>query len=343
MREATGVTPEEKTRHRLQAATFSVSKQLIGDRTATVGIVGLGSYGLRLAIMFSRGRFSVLGSDFDPQRIEALQKRRTYLPEISAQEVGLARDLGFQATTDLSQVCQSDVVLLSIPTVLGDDGRANLRLVREIAFSIASTLRAGQLVIVESPICLGITEEVLVPILEGANDAQIKVSRNSPALNDVFVGVSPQRYVSASSAVGLSEVPKIAAGTDEYSTELIASLYSTIFGKVICVSSPSVAEMSRLFECSYQTVNRALIDELKQISLGCGVDLQEAINVVRSEPFGFQDFFPDLGTEDLKTQLESAGLCVKAREKGISANLLEVGVEIDRAATHRARIRYQTG
>jgi UDP-N-acetyl-D-glucosamine dehydrogenase len=313
----------------LVPTSYAVTKSFIRDRSARIGVVGLGYTGLRLAILFSDCGFAVDGFEFDPARVEKLQAGRSYLSRISSDQVSRARNRGFRAMTDLAQLSETDVIIICTPVHFDNNQDPDLRGMREATFNIASNLHAGHLVVVESTSYPGCSEEVIVPILEGANSQHLKISHDTAAPNEIFVGVSPDRADSENSVIDQRDVPKVVAGIDGFGAELTAVLYGNVFRKVISVSSASIAELSKLLENTYRSVNIALANELKHVCLRMGVDPWEVINAASTKPFDFQPFYPTHGVTDPTILSDSLSLAWKAKAYGVRAKLIELATEIN--------------
>jgi len=320
------------TDYSLTPTSFAVAKRFIRDRTARIGIVGLGYTGLRLAVLFSKASFAVDGFDVDPSKVEKLQSRCSYLDQISSDLVSLARDRGFQATTDLTQLYQTDVVVLCTPARFDDDRFPDLCDVREAAFNIASNLHAGHLVIVGSTTYPGCTEEVIVPILEGANSEHLKVSRDSAAPDEIFVGVSPDSSDVGDLSMDQSGTPKIVAGIDRFGAQLTADLYGTVFRKIISVSNASTAEVTKLLDSTYRSVNIALARELKHICLRMGLDPWEAMSAASSKPFESPYSLQEQELNCPGIRFDSLSLAWRARAFAMRGRLIELATEINKSA-----------
>jgi UDP-N-acetyl-D-glucosamine dehydrogenase len=313
----------------LQPTTFAVTKQMIQERSARIGIVGLGYVGLPLALLFSNNGFVVEGFDLDATKVEKLLNRRSYLWRIPPEEIGAARDRGFHPTTDLAKIADTDVVIICVPTPLNENQEPDLSYIRETAFGIAHHLHAGQLIVLESTTYPGTTEEVVLPILEQANSAHLKVSRNSAGPDEIFLAFSPEREDPGNTSVDRRDIPKVTGGIDKYSTELAADLYSAIFRQVVPVSTPAVAEMTKLLENIYRCVNIALVNELKQLCLRMGIDIWEVIAAAKTKPFGFQPFYPGPGLGGHCIPIDPFYLSWKAKEYDFRTKFIELAGEIN--------------
>ena len=313
----------------LQSTNYEATMQLIRSRTVRVGIVGLGYVGLPLALLFSGNGVVVEGFDIDATKVAKLLSRRSYIWRIAPEEISMARDRGFHATTDLSRIYEMDAVILCVPTPLNENQEPDLRFIRETAFSIAPYLHAGQLIVLESTTYPGTTEEVVLPILEQANCAQLRVSRTSAAKDDIFLAFSPEREDPGNTTVERRDVPKVVGGVDKFSTQLAAELYAIAFRHIVPVSTPAVAEMTKLLENIYRCVNIALVNELKQLCLRMGVDIWEVIDAAKSKPFGFQPFYPGPGLGGHCIPIDPFYLSWKARAFDFRTKFIELAGEVN--------------
>ena len=300
-------------------------------RQARIGIVGMGYVGLPLALLFGTEGFRVTGFDIDDQKVAKLEAGDSYIARISPAEIQNARGHGFSATADYSQLRQMDAVIICVPTPLGESREPDLRYITTTAENIALHLRAGQLVVLESTTYPGTTEEVLVPILE-SNPAGLCASRSGTETNDTFyVAFSPEREDPGNTSVARRDIPKVVGGLDEVAAELASVLYKQIFNQIVRVSSPAVAEMTKLLENIYRCVNIALVNELKLLCFRMGIDIWEVIEAAKTKPFGFQAFYPGPGLGGHCIPVDPFYLSWKAREFDFQTRFIELAGEINSA------------
>jgi UDP-N-acetyl-D-glucosamine dehydrogenase len=307
-------------------------KARISDRRARVGIIGLGYVGLPLALLYSGKNFAVTGFDIDKKKIDALSDGKSYIYRIPTEEIQEARARKFQATSDFSRLAEMDAIIICVPTPLNEYHEPDLSFITNTAHAIAPHLRAGQLVILESTTYPGTTEEVLVPILEKENLNALKAARTGSAedANDVFcVAFSPEREDPGNTIVARPDIPKVIGGLDPTTTEVASALYSSIFHRVVPVSSPAAAEMTKLLENIYRCVNIALVNELKLLCLRMGIDIWEVIEAASTKPFGFQPFYPGPGLGGHCIPIDPFYLSWKAKEWDFRTRFIELDGEIN--------------
>jgi UDP-N-acetyl-D-glucosamine dehydrogenase len=227
----------------IRPTTYTVTRKLIRDKIARIGVVGLGHVGLPLALMFTGSGLVVEGFDVDAEKVEKLSDRQSYLRSIAPEEISIARVRGFHATTDLSQISEMDAVVLCVPTRLTAEQEPDVIFIRETAFSIAPYLHAGQLIVIEGTTYPGTTQEVVLPILESANCANLRVSRNTARNDEVFLAFSSEYRDQGDTTVDRRDVPKVISGVDQFSMQLATDLYQSVFTRVIPVSTSAAEEM----------------------------------------------------------------------------------------------------
>ena len=294
-------------------------------RTARIGIIGMGYVGLPLSLLFGDQRFRVTGFDIDARKVEALNAGGTYIHRITPEEIQAARQHGFAATADYSQVAQMDVIIICVPTPLSEHHEPDLSYITGTGESIAPHLHAGQLVVLESTTYPGTTEEVLVPILEKGG---LQVARRG-AEGQILVAFSPEREDPGNTQVARRDIPKVVGGMEPQATEAAAALYNTIFQRVVRVSSPAAAEMAKLLENIYRCVNIALVNELKLLSLRMGIDIWEVIEAASTKPFGFQPFYPGPGLGGHCIPIDPFYLSWKAKKFDFHTRFIELAGEVN--------------
>jgi UDP-N-acetyl-D-glucosamine dehydrogenase len=246
----------------------------------------MGYVGLPLALLFSEERFHVTGFDIEPEKVKALNSGGSYIVRILPDTIQKARQAGFRATADYSEIDAMDAIIICVPTPLNEHHEPDLSYITGTVQSIAPHLRDGQLVVLESTTYPGTTEEVVVPLIEAGSQNGLKVSR-AEGQSGVHVAFSPEREDPGNETVARQDIPKVVGGCSPVATELASAMYGSIFRRVVPVSSPSVAEMTKLLENIYRCVNIALVNELKQLCMRMGIDIHEVIDAAKTKPFGF--------------------------------------------------------
>jgi UDP-N-acetyl-D-glucosamine dehydrogenase len=305
-------------------------KEKIELRTAHIGIVGMGYVGLPLALLFSEENFRVTGFDIDPKKVEALNQGRSYIVRIPATEIQGAQQKRFRATSRYSKIGEVDVVIICVPTPLNQFHEPDLSFIRDTAKAIASELREGQLVILESTTYPGTTEELLIPILERENRFGLKAVREAGAVG-FYVAFSPEREDPGNDSVARRDIPKIVGGADPIALELASVVYASIFNQTVSVSSPAAAEMTKLLENIYRCVNIALVNELKQLCHRMGIDIFEVIDAAKTKPFGFQAFYPGPGLGGHCIPIDPFYLSWKAKQFDFHTKFIELAGEVNLA------------
>ena len=300
----------------------------IQTRTARVGIIGMGYVGLPLALLFSDQKFVVTGFDIDAHKVTTLNQGGSYIHRILPAEIKAAQQSGFLATEDFSRLRDMDAVIICVPTPLDEYHEPDMSYITGTATSIAPHLRSGHLIVLESTTYPGTTEEVLVPILEKGNPRGLKVSTKQRA-GDFFVAFSPEREDPGNQTVARRDIPKVVGGLDQQASESAAALYNSIFNRVVPVSTPAAAEMTKLLENIYRCVNIALVNELKMLCLRMGVDIWEVIAAASTKPFGFQAFYPGPGLGGHCIPVDPFYLSWKAKEFDFHTRFIELAGEVN--------------
>lgn len=293
----------------------------IRDRTARVGIAGLGYVGLPLAEAFALAGFSVIGFDIDEAKTRLLNEGKTYIRHIPDARIAAIVDSGkFRASTDFSDAADMDAILICVPTPLTRFREPDLQFVISTGQAIAPHLRAGQLIALESTTWPGTTTEVLKPILEAGG----LVSGG-----DFFLAYSPEREDPGNPDYGATTIPKVVGGDGEAALALAVTLYGQIVGQVVPVSSAATAEAVKLTENIFRAVNIALANELKLVYDRMGIDVWEVIDAAKTKPFGYMPFYPGPGLGGHCIPIDPFYLTWKAREHGISTRFIELAGEIN--------------
>ncbi|MGD0512709.1 MAG: nucleotide sugar dehydrogenase [Terriglobales bacterium] len=314
----------------MPAALFPELKNKIEQKQARVAVIGLGYVGLPLALLYTEQEFSVTGFDIDARKISTLEQGSSYIFRIPGDEIQAAKKKGFTATAEYSRLSEMDAIIICVPTPLNEYREPDLSFITGTAKSIAPYLRAGHLVILESTTYPGTTEEVLIPILENGNRQGLKASRGDTTNGEEFyVAFSPEREDPGNQTVARRDIPKVVGGLNAKASDLAAALYGAIFARVVRVSSPAAAEMTKLLENIYRCVNIALVNELKLLSLRMGLDIWEVIDAAATKPFGFQPFYPGPGLGGHCIPVDPFYLSWKAKEWDFRTRFIELAGEIN--------------
>ena len=297
----------------------------IADRSATVGVIGLGYVGLPLMIEFAKGGFPVLGFDLDAKKIEMLQAGESYIRHIAPDRIREVFASGGRgsATTDFSRLSECDAVLICVPTPLTHHREPDMSYIQSTAESMAPYVRKGQLIVLESTTYPGTTEEVLVPPLEAASGLS--------AQTDFFVAFSPEREDPNNTQYNTATIPKVIGGLTPQALEVACALYASVICQTVPVSSCAAAEATKLMENIFRCVNIALVNELKVVFTEMGIDIWEVVNAAQTKPFGFMPFYPGPGLGGHCIPIDPFYLSWKAREYGIATRFIELAGEINAA------------
>jgi UDP-N-acetyl-D-glucosamine dehydrogenase len=308
--------------------TLSNRKQAITLREARLGIIGMGYVGLPLALLFSEARFRVTGFDIATGKVSMLNSGASYIVRILPSEIQKAHESGFHATSDFAMISEMDAIIICVPTPLGEYHEPDLSFVTDTVKSVSPYVREGQLIILESTTYPGTTEELVVPLLERGNPQGLKVSRE-PGQPGFHVAFSPEREDPGNDTISRHDIPKVIGGCGPEAMELASALYGSVFRRTVPVSSPAVAEMTKLLENIYRCVNIALVNELKQLCIRMGIDIHEVIDAARTKPFGFQPFYPGPGLGGHCIPIDPFYLSWKAKEYDFRTRFIELAGEIN--------------
>ncbi len=312
------------------ASRFAQLKQKMDTREARIGIIGMGYVGLPLALLFSAERFRVTGFDIASDKVETLNAGGSYIVRMTPEAIRGAQKAGFRATADYSEISAMDAVIICVPTPLDEHHQPDLSYVRNTVKSIAPHVHDGQLIVLESTTYPGTTEEIVAPLLESGNPHGFKIARGAEE-SGIHLAFSPERENPGDDTVARHDIPKVVGGCGAVASELAAAMYGSIFRRVIPVSGPSVAEMTKLLENIYRCVNIALVNELKQLCMRMGINIHEVIEAAKTKPFGFQAFYPGPGLGGHCIPIDPFYLSWKAREFDFHTRFIELAGEINMA------------
>ncbi|VAW37991.1 UDP-N-acetyl-D-glucosamine 6-dehydrogenase [hydrothermal vent metagenome] len=293
----------------------------IQDKSAQIGVIGLGYVGLPLVLRFCEEGFNVTGFDVDAVKVTALCEGRSYIKHIPSASIEKITGNGnFTATTVMAGLADCEAVIICVPTPLNKTREPEMRYVVETAEIIARHLRAGQLISLESTTYPGTTEELLQSRFE---------EKGLLAGKDFFLVFSPEREDPGRKDFSTSTIPKVVGGTTPACLKVGSLLYSQVIEKVVEVSSTKAAEMTKLLENIYRCVNIALVNELKMLTERMDIDIWEVIRASSTKPFGFQPFYPGPGLGGHCIPIDPFYLSWKARQFDFSTKFIELAGEIN--------------
>ena len=296
-------------------------EQKIADKSAVVGIIGLGYVGLPLMTAFVRAGFHTMGFDVDQKKIDMLRAGQSYIKHIDADAVAKLIDEGqFDPTSALDRMAEADCLLICVPTPLNDSRDPDLSYVEGTTRAITKTLRPGQLVVLESTTYPTTTRDVMLPILKESGLTEGE---------DFFVAYSPEREDPGNPDFSAAGIPKVVGGIDERSGVLAELLYSEAIVQIVRVGSPEVAEACKILENTYRAVNIALVNELKMLFDRMGIDVWEVIDAAKTKPFGFQAFYPGPGLGGHCIPIDPFYLTWLARRYGLATRFIELAGEVN--------------
>ncbi len=302
----------------------------VQNKTAKVGIIGLGYVGLPLGLEFALNGFDVIGFDVDEKKIPLLMKGKSYIKHIDEGKIKKAVDSGkFTATTDFKKLPEVDAIIICVPTPLNEHREPDMSFVVNTAKNIAKYLRKGQLVTLESTTYPGTTEEILQPLFENAPIEQGVGKKKFVVGQDFFLAFSPEREDPNNPDFNTSTIPKVIGGVTKKCVKIATTLYSYVIVKTVPVSSPKVAEATKLVENIYRSVNIALVNELKMVFDRMGIDVWEVISAASTKPFGYNAFYPGPGLGGHCIPIDPFYLTWKAREYEINTKFIELAGEIN--------------
>jgi UDP-N-acetyl-D-glucosamine dehydrogenase len=297
----------------------------LSERTAVIGIIGLGYVGLPLTLRYAEAGFRVLGIDIDGAKVERLNRGDSYINHIAADDIARARDHGFEATTDFTRAGEPDALIICVPTPLNAYREPDLSFVLDTTDALLPHMRPGQLLSLESTTYPGTTDEELKPRLE---------SRGFTVGQDVFLVFSPEREDPGNPDFHTRTIPKVCGGVTPACLEAGIALYSPAIDRVVPVSSTRAAELTKLLENIHRAVNIGLVNEMKIIADRMQIDIHEVIRAAATKPFGFTPYYPGPGLGGHCIPIDPFYLTWKAREYGLHTRFIELAGEINSDMPH---------
>lgn len=319
----------------------------IKDKSALVGVIGLGYVGLPLSLEFASKGFNVIGFDVDESKIPLLNSGKSYIKHISEDRIQKSVDSGkFEATTDFSRLSSCDAIIICVPTPLNEHREPEMKYIVETAQTIQKYLRKEQIITLESTTYPGTTEEILLPMFEEAPliqkslqpgiFAEEQESRTEEiqescfkAGKDFYLAYSPEREDPNNPKYSTSTIPKVVGGVTDNCLKVAQALYDQVIVKTVPVSTPRVAEATKLLENIYRSVNIALVNELKTVFHKMDIDIWEVIEAAKTKPFGFKAFYPGPGLGGHCIPIDPFYLTWKAREFDINTRFIELAGEVN--------------
>jgi UDP-N-acetyl-D-glucosamine dehydrogenase len=292
----------------------------LDQKTATIGIIGLGYVGLPLMLRYCEVGYNVIGFDVDKSKVDALHNGRSYIEHIRSES--LARFVGrsLDPTTDLSRVSEVDALILCVPTPLSKHREPDLSFVLSTIDSVLPYLHSGMVLSLESTTYPGTTDEELKPRIE---------AQGFSVGEDIFLVFSPEREDPGNRSYSTQTIPKVCGGCTDRCLQAGIALYNGVVDQVVPVSSTRAAELTKLLENIHRSVNIGLVNEMKIVADKMGIDLHEVIRAAATKPFGFVPYYPGPGIGGHCIPIDPFYLTWKAREYGVHTRFIELAGEIN--------------
>jgi UDP-N-acetyl-D-glucosamine dehydrogenase len=290
--------------------------------TPTVGVIGLGYVGLPLAVAFAETGATVLGVDLDATRVARVSAGESFVEDVSAETLtALVRDGRLRAGSDFAPLASADAIIICVPTPLGKSKEPDISYIVSAADAVATIIRRGQLIVLESTTYPGTTQEILLPRFE---------ARGLEAGRDFFLAFSPERIDPGNQRYRLRDIPKVIGGLTPACRQLAGTLYGRVMKEVVPVSGPETAEMVKLFENTFRSVNIALVNEFAIMCRRLGISVWEVIGAAATKPFGFMPFYPGPGLGGHCLPSDPYYLSWKVRLEGYEPRFISFADEINR-------------
>lgn len=299
---------------------------LIKTKKAKICIIGLGYVGLPLAVALTEKGFQVFGFDIQKNKVEAINAGNSNIKDVSPAAIKkVIKNKKFTATTDEKILKQVDVIIICVPTPLDKHKQPNISYIHSTAQTISKYLKKGQLVILESTTYPGTTKEVILPLLEKSG---LKVRK------DFFLAFSPERIDPGNKKYTVKNIPKVVGGITLKCSKLAALIYKSFINKVITLSSPEAAEMTKLLENIFRVVNISMINEIALVCGKMNIDVWEVIEAAKSKPFGFMPFYPCGKIGGHCIGIDPFYLSWKAKEYNFYTRFIELAGQINEQMPH---------
>jgi UDP-N-acetyl-D-glucosamine dehydrogenase len=292
----------------------------IKNKSAVIGLVGLGYVGIPLALRFIEEGFKVVGFEIDTAKVNDLNCGLSYIEHIPSVKIKSAVEKGFRATEDFSEAKECDALILCVPTPLNKYREPDISYITSTMESLQPFLKHGQVVSLESTTYPGTTDEELLPRIESMG---LKVGK------DIFLVFSPEREDPGNPNFTTKTIPKVCGGVTSSCLEVGNALYEAVIDKVVCVSSTRTAEMTKLLENIHRAVNIGLVNEMKIVADKMDIDIHEVIRAAATKPFGFVAYFPGPGLGGHCIPIDPFYLTWKAREYGVHTKFIELAGEVN--------------
>lgn len=293
----------------------------VHNKSAVIGIIGLGYVGLPLGICAHGEGFNVIGLDLDVKKVKSINDGKSYIHHISEKDIKeISKSDKFTPTTDMSKINDCDVIIMCVPTPLNKHREPDMSYVKDTTNTILPYLKSGHMVILESTTYPGTTKDLIKPILEKSG---LKSGK------DFFLSYSPEREDPGNAKYSTQKIPKVVGGDGESACKIANEFYTKIGVTTVPVSSTETAEAVKLTENIFRSINIALVNELKIVFDSMGIDIWEVIDAAKTKPFGFMPFYPGPGYGGHCIPIDPFYLTWKAREFGHNTRFIELAGEIN--------------
>ena len=295
--------------------------ELIAERSAKVGIIGLGYVGLPTMVGVATAGFDVTGIEIDQRRADEVNAERSYIEDVSSVDLKrLIQANKVRATTDYSIIKHLDILVICVPTPIDEHKEPELQALQDTVRELGKHLRSGQLIILQSTTYPGTTEELVLPQLEKSG---LKVG------HDFYLAFSPERIDPGNRQFPVENIPKVVGGVTPQCTKMASAFLSTLVEHVTLVSSPKVAETTKLLENIFRSVNIALVNELSEVCSRMKIDIWEVIHAAATKPFGYMPFYPGIGVGGHCIPVDPFYLSWKAKEQDYYVTFIELAARIN--------------